>query len=262
MVVNVRSGDRDQGFLLPPSVRDWLPEDHLAFFVIDVVAELDLTAFYAAFRADGRGGAVYDPEMMLGVLIYAYCTGERSSRRIEKRLVEDVAYRVIAVNQSPDHATLARFRARHQDAIAGLFSQVLGLCVKAGLVDAGLVAIDGTKIEADASYFANRTRDELAAAVLAEAAATDAAEDEQLGDRSGSELPDDWAGGQGRRGRIRAALAELEGQPARDYEARVAERAAKEAATGKGLRGPKPLKEPGLSRFLCKRHRLGVRGGG
>ena len=244
MVVNVRSGDRDQGFLLPPSVRDWLPEDHLAFFVIDVVAELDLTAFYAAFRADGRGGAVYDPEMMLGVLIYAYCTGERSSRRIEKRLVEDVAYRVIAVNQSPDHATLARFRARHQDAIAGLFSQVLGLCVKAGLVDAGLVAIDGTKIEADASYFANRTRDELAAAVLAEAAATDAAEDEQLGDRSGSELPDDWAGGQGRRGRIRAALAELEGQPARDYEARVAERAAKEAATGKGLRGPKPLKEP------------------
>lgn len=234
---------------MPPSVRDWLPGDHLAFFVIDVVAELDLTAFYAAFRADGRGGAVYDPEMMLGVLIYAYCTGERSSRRIEKRLVEDVAYRVIAVNQTPDHATLARFRARHQDAIAALFSQVLGLCVKAGLVDAGLVAIDGTKIEADASYFANRTRDELAAAVLAEAAEVDAAEDEQHGDRSGSELPDDWSGGRGRRERIRAALAELDGQKARDYEARMAERAAKEAATGKGIRGPKPkpdaVKRPG-----------------
>ncbi|GAA1739776.1 Trp operon repressor [Chryseoglobus frigidaquae] len=154
--------------------------------------------------------------------------------------MEDVAYRVIAVNETPDHATLARFRARHQDAIAGLFSQVLGLCVNAGLVDAGLVAIDGTKIEADASYFANRTRDELAAQVLAEAAATDAAEDDLLGDRAGSELPDDWAGGQGRRERIRAALAELEGQPARDYEARLAERAAKEAATGKGLTGPKP----------------------
>lgn len=242
-------GDRDQGFLLPPSVRDWLPEGHLAFFVIDVVAELDLTGFYAAFRADGRGGAVYDPEMMLGVLIYAYCTGERSSRRIEKRLIEDVAYRVIAVNQTPDHATLARFRARHQDVIAGLFSQVLGLCVKAGLVDAGLIAIDGTKIEADASYFANRTRDELAARVLAEAAATDAAEDERLGDRSGSELPVDWAGGRDRRERIRAALSELERQPARDYESRIAERAAKEARTGKGVTGPKPkpdtAKRPG-----------------
>ncbi len=249
MAVNVRSGDRDQGFLLPPSVRDWLPEDHLAFFVVDVVAELDLTAFYAAFRADGRGGAVYDPEMMLAVLIYAYCTGQRSSRRIERRLVEDVAYRVIAVNQTPDHATLARFRARHQEAIAGLFSQVLGLCVKAGLVDAGLIAIDGTKIEADASYFAGRTRDELAAQVLAEAAEVDAAEDAQLGDRSGSELPDDWSGGRDRRQRIRAALAELEAQPARDYAARMAEREAKEAALGKGLTGPKPkpdaAKRPG-----------------
>jgi transposase len=242
--VNVRSSDRDQGFLLPPSVRDWLPEDHLSFFVIDVVAELDLAAFYAAFRADGRGGAVYDPEMMLAVLVYAYCTGERSSRRIEKRLVEDVAYRVIAVNQTPDHATLARFRARHQDAIAALFSQVLGLCVKAGLVDAGLVAIDGTKIEADASYFANRTRDELAAQILTEAAEVDAAEDEQHGDRSGTELPADWSGGRGRRERIRAALAELEGQPPRDYEARMAERTAKEAASGKGLTGPKPKQQP------------------
>ena len=92
--------------------------------------------------------------MMLAVLLYAYCAGERSSRRVERRLVEDVAYRVLAANQQPDHATLARFRARHQDAIAALFGQVLGLCVKAGLVDAGLVAIDGTKIAADASFFA------------------------------------------------------------------------------------------------------------
>ena len=106
MAVNVRSGDLDQLFLMPPSVKDWLPEDHLAFFVLDVVSELDLAAFYAAYRADGRGGSVYDPVMMLGVLFYAYCTGERSSRRIERRLVEDVAYRVLAVNQSPDHATL------------------------------------------------------------------------------------------------------------------------------------------------------------
>ena len=154
-----------------------MPEDHLAFFVVDVVSELDLAAFYAAYRADGRGGSVYDPAMMLGALLYAYCTGERSSRRIERRLVEDVAYRVLAVSQSPDHATLARFRRRHQDAIAGLFGQVLGLCVRAGLVDAGVVAIDGTKIAADASFFANRSRKALAAEILDEAEATDAAED-------------------------------------------------------------------------------------
>jgi transposase len=224
VAVNVRSGDLDQLFLMPPSVKDWLPEDHLAFFVLDVVSELDLAAFYAAYRADGRGGSVYDPVMMLGVLLYAYCTGERSSRRIERRLVEDVGYRVLAVNQSPDHATLARFRRRHQDAIAGLFGQVLGLCVRAGLVDAGVVAIDGTKIAADASFFANRSREELASEILEEAEAIDAAEDALLGDRSGGELPEGWAGGRDRRDRIRAALDELDRQQTRDYESRMAER--------------------------------------
>jgi transposase len=240
VAVNVRSGDRDQLLLMPPSVRDWLPEDHFAFFVLDVVAELELSAFYRAHRVDGRGGAVYDPAMMLAVLIYAYCTGERSSRRIERRLVEDVAYRVVAANQNPDHATLARFRRRHQDAIAALFGQVLGLCVKAGLVDAGLVAIDGTKIEADASFFANRKREQLAAEILAQAEATDAAEDAALGDRRGDELPSGWAGGRDRRARIREALGELDRQTARDYETRMAERAAKEAARGRKLTGPKP----------------------
>ena len=167
--------------------------------------------------------------MMLAVLVYAYCTGERSSRRIERRLVEDVAYRVLAANQQPDHATLARFRRRHQEAIAGLFGQVLGLCVQAGLVDTGVVAIDGTKIAADASFFANRTREQLAKTILAEAEQTDAAEDELFGDRSGGELPPQWSGGRDRRERIRAALDELERQTARDYETRMAERAQKEA---------------------------------
>lgn len=232
---------------MPPSVRDWLPEDHLAFFVLDVVDELDLTAFYAAYRADGRGGSVYDPATMLAVLLYAYCTAERSSRRIERRLVEDVAYRVIAANQQPDHATLARFRRRHQDAIAGLFGQVLGLCVKAGLVDAGVVAIDGTKIAADASFFANRTREDLAAQlaeeILDEAEATDAAEDELHGDQRGAQLPQEWSGGRGRRDRIRAALDELDAQKARDYQARMAERAKKEAESGRKLTGPPPKKD-------------------
>lgn len=108
--MNVRAGDVDQLMMMPPSVREWLPEEHLAFFVLDVVAELDLSVFYAAYRVDGRGGSAYDPAMMVAVLLYAYCTGERSSRRIERRLVEDVAVRVVAANQQPDHATLARFR--------------------------------------------------------------------------------------------------------------------------------------------------------
>ncbi|MGB9112216.1 MAG: transposase, partial [Acidimicrobiales bacterium] len=96
MPINMREADRDQLFLLPPSVKDWLPESHLAFFILDVVEELDLSAFYVAYREDGKGGATYDPKAMLAVLLYAYCTGERSSRRIECRLNEDVAFRVLS----------------------------------------------------------------------------------------------------------------------------------------------------------------------
>jgi transposase len=117
MAYNFVAADREQLMLMPPSVADWLPEDHLAWFVLDVIAELDLSGFYAGYRADGRGGAAYDPAMMLAVLIYAYCTGERSSRRIERRLTEDVAFRVVGANQRPDHATIARFRATHETAI-------------------------------------------------------------------------------------------------------------------------------------------------
>ncbi|MBB2957274.1 transposase [Pseudoclavibacter helvolus] len=213
-------------------------------FVLETVGELDLSAFYAAHRADGRGGSVYDPAMMLGVLVYAYCTGERSSRRLERRCIEDVAYRVLTANQFPDHATLARFRRRHQAAISVLFSQVLGLCVRAGLVDTGVVSIDGTKIEANASYFANKSREELAAEILAEAEATDASEDAQLGDNRGGDLPKEWAGGGGRRERIREALNEIDGQRGRDYETRMKERAEKAAVTGKKPRGPEPSQTP------------------
>jgi transposase len=158
MPINVRQGDRDQQFLMPPSVADWLPEDHLAWFIVDVVAEFDLAGFYAGYGEDGRGGAAYDPTLMLATLLYSYCVGERSSRRIERRLVEDVAFRVVATNQTPDHATLARFRRRHGVAIAELFGQVLGLCVGEGLVDTTVVSIDGTKMEANASAWSNRTR--------------------------------------------------------------------------------------------------------
>jgi transposase len=251
VAMNIRSGDVDQLLLMPPSIRDWLPADHLVFFILDVVEELDLNDFIIAYRTDGRGGALYDPKLMLAVLLYAYCTGERSSRAIEKKLVEDVPYRVVAANQNPDHSTLARFRRRHEAAIAELFGQVLRLCVKADLVQLGIVAIDGTKFGADASFFANRKRESLekelskdpdAAAhqILAEAEATDAAEDAEYGPTGAPQMPANWSGGSDRRARIREALKELDSQRSTDYETRLAEREKKEAALGKKLTGPKP----------------------
>jgi transposase len=240
MAINVRGFDRGQLFLMPPSLGDWLPEGHLAWFVIDVVAELDLAGFYAGYREDGRGGATYDPALMLAILLYAYCVGERSSRRIERRLSEDVAFRVVAANQCPDHATLARFRGRHQVAIAELFSQVLGLCVAEGLVAAGVVAIDGTKVEANASAWSNRTRRQIAEEILAEAERVDAAEDAALGDRRGDELPGRWADRRDRRTRLREALRQLDAEGAADWETYMAERSAKEAAAGRKLPGRKP----------------------
>jgi transposase len=134
MAQNFVACDREQELLLPSSLREWLPEGHLAWFVIDAVAQLDLAAFYGAYRADGRGRAAHDPAMMVALLLYAYAIGERSSRRIERRCVEDVATRVICANQAPDHTTIARFRQRHEAALADLFGEVLALCAEAGLV--------------------------------------------------------------------------------------------------------------------------------
>lgn len=240
MTYNFVAVDREQLLLMPPSVSDWLPEDHLAWFVIDVVAELDLSAFLAGYRADGRGGAAYDPELMLALLVYAYCVGERSSRKIEKRLIEDVAFRVVAANQRPDHATIARFRAIHEAAIAGLFGQVLALGARAGLLRPGLVAIDGTKLTANASRDANRTAAQIAEEILAEAAATDAAEDAAAEDDHNGPT-DELRKRGGRRARLRALLDELEAEAAeKSYEAHLARRAARQAATGKPLRGRRP----------------------
>jgi transposase len=137
--------DRDQELLLPPSLREWLPDDHLAWFVLAAVEELDLAAFYGAYREDGWGRAAHDPSMMVALLVYAYSVGERSARGIERRCREDVAFRVICANQTPDHATIARFRARHEAAIGDLFDGVLELCAKAGLVNVGVVAVDGSR---------------------------------------------------------------------------------------------------------------------
>lgn len=185
--------ERDQQFLMPPSIKDWLPEDHFAWFVIDSVAQLDLTDIEARYRREGQGRAAFDPQVMVGLLFYAYAKGVRSSREIERRLIEDVAFRVIASNQRPDHSTICRFRQNHETALGELFVQVLRLCVDQGLVDARVVAIDGTKIAADASDNKNLTKDQLEKAVqemFDEARRTDEAEDELHGDRRGDELPD------------------------------------------------------------------------
>ena len=131
MAYNFLSVERDQLYLLAPSVRDWLAEDHLAWFVLDVVEALDLSVFYVRYRADGLGRAAYEPSLMVSVLLYAYCVGERSSRRIECRCSEDIAFRVLAANQVPDHATIARFLASNERAFCALFAQVLALCQRA-----------------------------------------------------------------------------------------------------------------------------------
>ena len=178
--------------------------------------------------------------MMVALLVYAYCVGERSSRVIERRCTEDVAFRVITANQVPDHATVARFRATHQDALGELFGHVLGLCARAGLIRAGLVAVDGTRMEANASRDANRTAEQLAKEILEDAANVDAEEDARLGSARGDELPAELTGS-GRRARIRALLDELEtDKRQRSYETQLARRAEIEAATGRRLRGRQP----------------------
>jgi transposase len=171
--------DREQVLLMPPSLMEWLPEDHFTWFVLAAVAEMDLSAFYAAYRLDGHGRAAHDPAVMVALLLYAYARGRRSSRAIERACVEDVAYRVIAANHVPDHCTIARFRQRHQDALAGLFGEVLELCAEAGLVGVGLVAVDGTKVHANASRDATRDYDRIAEEILADADAVDRTEDER-----------------------------------------------------------------------------------
>src|SRR5690242_18522913 len=175
---------RDQEFLLPPNMADWLAADHLVWFVLDVVARLDTSALHAARRTGGVGRAGYDPDMLLALMIYAYATGQRSSRRIEQLCVDHVAYRVVCAQDPPDHTTIARFRAAHDEASIHMLAQVLRLCAQAGMVQVGVIAIDGTKIAANASKSANRSPQwvaeqarRIAEDVLSEAEAVDAAED-------------------------------------------------------------------------------------
>ena len=228
--------------LLPVDMREWLPEDDLVFVVLDAVATLDLGGFRRRYRADGHGRAAFDPEMMVALLLYGYCQGERSSRVIEKRCVRDVAYRVIAGGLYPDHATIARFRARHEEALGGLFSQVLRLLAAEGMVALGLLSLDGTKLAGNAAQKANRTLPQIEK-ILAEAAAADAADDAREGDSPPPATPRTLARRAERRERLaRDRLAA--GDKARRDAQRARQEAWEAAAAAGKRRGRRPADEP------------------
>jgi transposase len=209
-----------QAFLMPVCLQDWLSEDHPAYFLSDVVDELDLSAIMRRYEAEERGYPPYHPRMMVKVLLYAYCVGVPSSRKIAGRLEEDVAFRVLAANNTPDFRTISDFRKDHLGALAGLFVQVLRLCQRAGLVKLGHVSMDGTKVKANASKHKamsyGRMKQEEARLeaevrrLLEEAEMVDDEEDSRYGrDKRGDELPQELARRDSRLRKIREAMAAL-----------------------------------------------------
>jgi transposase len=251
-----RPWNPEQTLLLPPSPVDWLPENHLVFFLLDLAAELDLEAIHAVYRQkDPRGEKAYDPRMMVVLLLYAYCVGLPSSRKIEKACWEDAAFRVLTGNQQPDHSRISDFRRCHLDALAGLFIQVLRLCQKAGLVSLGQVALDGTKVKANASKHKAMSHERMLKseqqleaemrALLRKAEIIDAQEDGQYGKgKRGDDLPEELQRRSSRLEWIRKAKAELEAEAAaakahqREEQADAAEQDAEVAeASGDEQRG-------------------------
>ena len=243
---NFIKADREQPYLLPPSLQEWLPADHLSWFVLDAVDQMDLGGFYRRYRSDGHGGAAFEPSMMVSLLLYAYCVGERSSRRIERLCETDIAFRVIVANRKPDHATVARFRRTNWKELKNLFVQILRLCREAGLASLGTVGLDGTKLRANASLNANRTHDGLDAEVerlLNEAEAKDGEEDAVHGKRRGDELPEALRGKESRLARLKECRERLEREAkekADERKRKIQEREAKEKASGLKKRGKKP----------------------
>jgi transposase len=247
MSYNFLPCDRNQSYLLPPSLVDWLPQDHLAWFVLDAVEQIDLKQFYKKYRSDGVGNSAFNPSIMVGLLIYSYCTGERSSRRIEKHCQTDVAYKVITANQLPDHTTISRFRKDNESPMKTLFLEILRLCADAGLVKLGKVSLDGTKIKADASLAANRTLKHLEQEIdkmLSEAAAKDAEEDKAFGtDKRGDEMPEELRNRESRINRLKACKERLEYEKAQAIQTqqdKIDRRETKKEATGKKPRGRNP----------------------
>ena len=213
MANRYRPVDRDQVFLLPPDIREWLPAEHPVWLVLQVVSELDLSRLHARRRLGGVGRAGYDPTMLTALLLYGYCVGQRSSRQIERLCQQDVAFRVVCAQDVPDHTVIARFRQQHDQELAELFTQVLLVCARAGLGRLGLVAIDGTKIAGNASVQVNRSEAwlrEEAARMLREAQEVDATEDALFGDARGDELPPQLADPNERQSTIRRILDEID----------------------------------------------------
>jgi transposase len=263
-----RPYEPDQALLMAPVLNDWVPEGDLAHFVSDLVeSSLDLSEIYASYEEE-RGYPPYDPRLMLKLLIYGYATGTVSSRKLEQATYRDVAVRMLCADQHPDYRSIARFRARHLEALASLFVQALRLCRKAGLVKMGTLAIDGTKLRANASRHKamsyermgkaeRRLEEEIAAieaqaaALLEDAEATDRAEDERYGpDRRGDELPDELARRESRLARIREAKAALEAEEQERERARQAEL----RAEGRKPRKPDPDDEPPAPRPTAQRN--------
>jgi transposase len=212
-----------QMILMPVALQEWLPPDHLVYFIDDVVEHVELSAIMRRYENEGRGYPPYHPRMMVKLLLYAYCIGVPSSRRIEKRLHEDIAFRVLSANNTPDFKTISDFRKNHLEALAGLFVEILKLCQKAGLVKLGHVSLDGTKVKANASkhkamsYGRMKQEEERLEAEIKEllrrAQMVDEAEDSQYGkDKRGDELPRELAFRESRLKRIREAKATLEAE--------------------------------------------------
>jgi transposase len=250
-----RPYEPEQLLLLPPSVKDWLPAGHLAHFVSDVIDNIDLTAITCVYEKEERGYPPYHPVMMTKVLVYAYCSGVASSRRIARRLVEDVAFRMLAAGNTPDFRTVSDFRKTHLKALYGLFVQVLRMCQKAGMVKMGHIALDGTKIKANASKHKamsyermNKEEARLKAeveALLCQAQEIDELEDAQYGkDKRGDELPAELAFRESRLKKIQEAKAELEREAKEEAEAKKREQEAREKE-GKQS-GPKPKEPSGI----------------
>ncbi len=248
----------DQSLMMPPSLHEWLPEDHLARFVADLVPSLELSEFYASYEEkDGRGQAAYHPVMMVRLLIYGYCIGVVSSRQIEKRTYEDVAFRYLSADEHPDHTTINEFRKRHLKALSGLFLQALQLCQAAGLVKMGHVALDGTKKQANASKHKAMSYGRMGEAeaklkaeiedLLQRAEAADVAEDEKERQGFSDKLPKELARRESRLKKIQEAKAALEAearekaeQEKASVEARIAARQKQEEETGKKMGGHPP----------------------
>ena len=239
MPQNFIACDRGQSMLLPPDLTDWVPDDHVVWSILGAVEQMDLSAFYGAYRENGQGRAAYEPSMMVALLLYSYARGNRSSRGIERACREDVTYKLITAMRVPDHSTIAEFRRRHEQPLGELFTEVLALCDEAGLVEVGVISIDGMKIRANASRGANRTYERLVADILKEAEETDRWEDGLFGSDRGDELPEHLRTEEGRRAAFKAAKERLAKKAARGEEPEVApiELDPERVAPGGGRRG-------------------------